>query len=207
LYSFSATMVMAQSAIQDATGEFPDTVAAKWSFEADILYYIFPQASNTATLIGYADHKALHLEARYNYEDENAVSLFGGYRLDFGHQVSFGITPMLGVLIGPTNGLIPGLEVEIAWKKLDFYSESEYVLDLGDGDGHYFYTWAEMAISPLNHWRTGISVNRTRLYETELDLQRGAFVQYAFSRIRTGFHYFNPFTDEDFILVTLAIAF
>jgi hypothetical protein len=200
-------MVMAQSTVQDTAVEVPDTIPASWAFEADILYYIFPEASNTATLIGYADYKAWHLEARYNYEDENSVSLFGGYRFDVGQKVAVGFTPMLGILIGPTSGLIPGLEVDITWKKLDFYSESEYVLDLGDGDGHYFYTWAELAISPMDHWRTGISVNRTRLYESSLDLQRGAFVQYSFSRIRMGIHYFNPFTDEDFILTTLAVAF
>jgi hypothetical protein len=158
-------------------------------------------------VIGYADHDALHLEARYNYENEKSVSLFGGYRFDFGQQVTCGFTRMLGVLIGPTSGLVPGLEVEIAWKKFDLYSESEYVLDLGDGEGHYFYTWAELAISPIEHLRTGISANRTRLYETQFDLQRGVFVEYSFSRISTGIHYFNPFSSEDFVLATLALTF
>jgi hypothetical protein len=200
-------MISAQTTTSDTAGDSIHIVSAPWSFEADILYYIFPDASNTATVIGYADHDALHLEARYNYENEKSVSLFGGYRFDFGQQVTCGFTPMLGVLIGPTSGLVPGLEVEIAWKKFDLYSESEYVLDLGDGEGHYFYTWAELAISPIEHLRTGISANRTRLYETQFDLQRGVFVEYSFSRISTGIHYFNPFSSEDFVLATLALTF
>src|SRR5262245_216550 len=55
-----------------------DSSESKWSFSASGYYYFIPEEANAGTLIGYADYKALHLEARYNYEDQNTGSAFGG---------------------------------------------------------------------------------------------------------------------------------
>lgn len=197
----------AQDAIKDSLSKAPDSSSSSWSFSAAAYYYILPHEKNTTTLLGYADHKSLHFEGRYNYEDRETGSVFGGYVFEGGGELSWSLTPMIGFVFGRTDGIAPGLETSFAWKKLDFYSESEYVIDFAGKENNYFYTWTEFAITPFKNFRTGISGNRTRLYQSDLEVQKGIFAQYSFWKLTTGLHYFNPFSDDYFLIATLSIEF
>lgn len=204
-----ASKSFAQQASKDSIPKAVDSTAtpSAWSFSAAAYYYILPHEENTTTLLGYADHKWLHLEARYNYEDRNTASVFGGYAFEGGGKLSWTLTPMLGFVVGNTDGIAPGLETSFEWKKFDFYSESEYVFDFAGKDNNFFYTWTELAISPWKNLRTGISGNRTRLYQSDLEVQKGIFAEYSFWKLTTGLHYFNPFSDNYFLIATLSIEF
>jgi hypothetical protein len=153
---------------------------SKWAFSATGFYYIIPNDRNYLTMIGYADHGALHLEARYNYEDQRTASIFAGWRFETGNKLVFGATPMIGVVFGQTNGIAPGVELDLSYKIFDIYSESEYLIDFEGKENNYFYTWSELGIRPFQQLRTGITVQRTRLYQTALDVQRGIFAEYDF---------------------------
>jgi hypothetical protein len=157
--------------------------------------------------LGYADHKALHLEARYNYEDVETGSVFGGWVFEAGNKLAVSLTPMIGIVFGNTNGIAPGLEASLAWKKFDFYSETEYVFDFDGKENNFLYTWTELAISPFRNFRTGISANRTRLFQSDLEVEKGIFIQYSFWKLTAGVHYFNPFSNDDFVIATLGIEF
>jgi len=197
----------AQQKSNDSLQVTIDTIPSSWSFAADAYYYIFPSEKNTTTLLGYADHKALHLEARYNYEDLKTGSVFGGYKFEAGNKFVFSATPMIGFVFGNTNGIAPGLEINLAWKKFDFYSESEYVFDFDGKENDFFYNWTELAITPFRNFRTGISANRTRLFQSELEVEKGIFMEYSFWKLTAGVHYFNPFSNDEFVIVTLGIEF
>lgn len=188
-------------------GQDSTSTSSSWAFSAAAYYYILPHEKNTTTLLGYADHKSLHFEARYNYEDRETGSVFGGYVFEGGSELSWSLTPMVGLVFGNTDGIAPGLLTSLAWKKLDFYSESEYVIDFAGKENNFFYTWTELAITPFNNFRTGISANRTRLYQSDLEVQKGIFTQYSFWKLTTGLHYFNPFSDDYFLIATLSIEF
>ena len=202
-----AFKLSAQEAVKDSLSKAPDSTSSSWSFSAAAYYYILPHEKNTTTLLGYADHKSLHFEARYNYEDRETGSVFGGYVFEGGGELSWSLTPMIGFVFGRTDGIAPGLETSFAWKKLDFYSESEYVIDFAGKENNFFYTWTEFAITPFKNFRTGISGNRTRLYQSDLEVQKGIFAQYSFWKLTTGLHYFNPFSDDNFLIATLSIEF
>jgi hypothetical protein len=184
-----------------------DSSGSKWSFSASGYYYFIPNEKNSYTLIGYADHKALHLEARYNYEDQNTGSAFGGWRFESGKKFQFGATPMVGFAFGNTNGFAPALELDATYKIFNFCSESEYLIDFAGKENNFFYTWSELAVSPFDFLRTGISVQKTRLYQTELDVQRGIFAEYSFWKLTVGAYYFNPFSTDNFVIVSLSVDF
>ena len=185
-----------------------DSIPAEWSFEADAFYYIMPDEDNTTTLIGTADHKALHVEARYNYEDKNTFSLFGGYNFETGKKLVLDLTPMAGFAAGNINGIIPGLEISLTWGIFDYYSESEYIFDFEGKENDYFYTWAELGISPFDNLRAGGVATRTLLYQSDLEFQRGIFVQYSFWKMKAMVYYFNPLSkDNSYLIPTLGIEF
>jgi hypothetical protein len=183
-----------------------DSSIHPWTFSVTGYYSILPGSSNTTTLIGYADYKALHLEPRYNYEGQNTGSFFAGWKFEAEGKINFAATPLIGIVFGNLNGMAPGLELEVSYKLLDFYSETEYLFDFSDNQSDYLYTWTELGISPLHSFRTGISAQRTRLYQTGLDFQRGVFAEYSFWKLTLGFHYFNPFTDDHFFIASVKFA-
>lgn len=181
--------------------------ANDWSFETTAFYYIMPNDENKTTLIGTADHNKLHLEARYNYEDEKTVSLFGGYNFETGKDLVFGLTPIIGFSIGNTDAVIPGLELSLNWKILDYYSESEYVFDLEDKENNFFYTWAELGITPFDNLRMGGVASRTLMYDSDLEIERGVFFEYSFGQIKTMIYYFYPFSKDGYLIPTFGIEF
>src|SRR6187402_2947737 len=104
----------------------PDSTRSSWNFSAWAEVFILPEESDFFNPTFYARHKNLHLEGRYNYEDMNTTSLWAGRRFKFGKPVTFVLVPMAAVVFGNTNGMAPGLEMEIMYKKVDFYSETEH---------------------------------------------------------------------------------
>jgi hypothetical protein len=207
LFLLSAGITFSQQIPADTLIAKHDTASHNWSFEAEAYYYILPGEKNTTTLMGYADYKAFHSEVRYNYEDLQTVSAFGGYRFNTGHKFKVDVTPILGFAIGNTDGVIPGFLLDLGWKKIDFYSESEYVINFEGKEDNYFYTWSELGINPFDNFRTGLSANRTRLFHSSLDFQRGIFAEYTFKKLTAGIHYFNPFTSDSYVILVLDYAF
>ena len=182
-----------------------DSSASPLSVSATGYYYFFPGTSNnTLTLIGYLDYKSLHFEPRYNYEGQNTGSVFAGWKFEAEGKVSFAVTPMVGIVFGDLQGFAPGLELELSYKKFDFYTENEYVIDRAGSEFNFIYAWTELGYSPVEKFRTGISIQRTRLYETGLDIQRGIFAEYSFWKLTAGVHYFNPFTTDYFFIASLS---
>ncbi len=190
-----------------AQQQVPTDSNSNWAFSASGYYYFIPEDKNTFTFIGTADYKKLHLETRYNYEDQNTGSVFAGWKFKTKGKVQFEAVPMMGIVFGNTNGIAPGLELSLTYNKFDYYSETEYVIDFADQENNFLYTWGEIAFSPIEALRTGISYQRTRLYQTSFDTQRGIFAEYSFWKLTAGIFYFNPFSSNELVTATLTFDF
>src|SRR3954453_19143936 len=185
-----------------------DSAELKWSFSLWGDYFIIPGEDNFFNPTFYADHKSLHLEGRYNYEDMNTASVFAGWKFETGNKLQFVAIPMMSIVFGNTNGVAPGLELEFIYKKFDFYSESEYLIDFAGKENNFVYTYTELAATIFDdHVRTGLTGQRTRLYETEFDVQRGVFAEYYFGRFRVGAYYYDPFSGSNFGVVSFSVDF
>ena len=174
--------------------------AQDWSFAFSGFVFDPPDESSYFSPIFYADRGALHLEGRFNYEDRDAASVFVGRNFETGEEVTFTAVPMFGLVFGSTTGVAPGAEIEIGWRRLALYSETEYVFDLdANEESHdsFLYTWSEATISLTEWLRAGLVVQRTRTYESGLDVQRGLLVELSRGSLSFGFHWFNPDRSED----------
>jgi hypothetical protein len=168
-----------------------------WSFAISGFVFDPPDESLYFSPIFYADRGALHVEARYNYEDLETGSVFIGRNFEAGENVTLTAVPMFGLVLGSTQGVAPGAEIEIAWRRLALYAESEYVFDLEESDESFLYTWLEATVAPAEWLRLGLVAQRTRTYDTALDVQRGLLVELSRGNLSFGFHWFNPDRKED----------
>ena len=188
-------------------GAAPPAAARAWAFSVSGNQYLFPGEGDFFMGIATADRKSLHLETRYNYEDRNTWSFWGGWTWAAGTKVEFEITPMLGAVTGDTDGVAPGLEASLAWKRLDCYLESEVVFDAHHDEDSFVYAWSELALKPVDWLRVGLVGQRTRVVEDGLDIQRGLLAQATVGRWTLGVDWFNPLSDDAYTIVVATVDF
>jgi hypothetical protein len=191
-------------------GQEPATAAASepaWSGSVSAAWYMLPDESDYIQPTVKADRNWLHLETRYAYEDRKSLSFFAGVNFEFGKDVKLALTPMIGGLVGQVDGVIPALEADFTVWRVEAYGEAEYVFDLNDSDSKYFYMWSELSVRPTEWLRAGLVTQRTRVYRTERDIQRGPLVGVSFSKIDATFYFFNPGADDHLAVLSIGLSF
>jgi hypothetical protein len=163
-----------------------------WSFEASVSAYSVPHADDYLSPVFMADRGWLHLEARYNYEAMDTASLWLGCNFSFGEKLVLDVTPMLGVVFGDSRGIAPGCRFSVQHGPCELSSECEYVIDSRSSSDNFFYAWSELTWSPYDHFRIGLAGQRTRAWQTNLDIQRGFLVGCTWQKLDFSLYVFNP---------------
>ncbi len=160
-----------------------DATVKQWEFYASAYTYAVPHSQAYANPNFTANRGRLHLEARYNYEAHQTGSLWAGANFKVGSKLSLEASPMLGCVFGNLNGIAPGYTFSLSYGRFSVSSQAEYVFDLEDRSGNFLYTWSEFSYSPAEWLRAGIVIQRTKVYETDLDIQRGVLAGFAWKRL------------------------
>ncbi len=184
-----------------------DAAAGKWAYSLSVAGYLVPHDVSYAQPTFTADRGWLHLEARYNNENLQTGSLWAGYNLSAGKKLELDITPMVGAVFGRTNGIAPGCELSLAYWKLELSANSEYVFAPGHSDQNFFYTWNEFVYSPTDWFHAGLVAQRTRAYQTSLDVQRGFSVGVAHKNADFTVYTFNAGWTDPTIVLNLSWKF
>jgi hypothetical protein len=182
----SETPKVSPSAVAPLEIERPD-----WAFDASGFVYVTPDDTYFQPSFS-TDYRALHLEARYNYEDRQTASTWIGYNLSVGQVVNLKLTPMLAGVFGATNGVALGCRGKVTWRWLELYAEGEDVVSFGDKTSSFFYIWSTLSASPLEWLHLGLAAQRTRAYETSLDIQRGFLLGFSIEHVSLTAYLFNP---------------
>jgi hypothetical protein len=179
-----------------------------WSYSAYAYAYILPGHDDDYLQPTFtADRKWLHLEARYNYEAFEAGSIWAGYNFSVGEKVTFEATPMLGGVFGSTTGIAPGYKATLSWSKLVLYSEGEYLFDTNESSDSFFYAWSELSWSVADWCRLGLVGQRTKLYQTEREIQRGVLLGFSSERVDFTAYWFNPDERSPTVVLALGVSF
>jgi hypothetical protein len=186
----------------------PVTEASKnpWSFYSSLYGYIVPESRDFVNANLTADRDWLHLEARYNYEALDTGSLWVGYNLSTGEKLVFEFAPMVGGVFGGLMGVAPGYNLSLGYKRFVLASQDEYVFDT-DSSGSFFYTWSEITYSPLDWLRAGLVIQRTKAYQSELDIQRGFLVGVTYKKIDFTTYVFNLGWTEPTVVLAVGVQF
>ena len=180
-----------------------------WELSGSVLYSDPPGSEERVIPIVYADRGALHLEARYNYEDLETLALFAGWTLETEEDqgtLAAAATPMLGAAFGETWGIAPAVELELGWKRLAWYAEMEYLFDLDDRDDDFFYSWSTLTYGFTDWLAAGLVAERSRVVETDRWLQRGLALELGAGRLGISLYAFDLDTDEAYAVLALELA-
>jgi hypothetical protein len=202
---FSVAVLLAVQYFPAMSQEEDPNQASGWNHNLVISSYIF--SDDFFILPVYQVNKGwLHLEARYNYEDMNTFSAWFGYNFSGGNMFEYLITPMLGGIVGNTNGIAPGLELDFLFYGFEFYSESEYIFDFDGKEDYFYYNWTDFSYSPLDWLWFGVSIQRTKLYDTDLEIQRGLLLGGGYRWFGLSGYLYNLGWDEPYGIITLTVS-
>jgi hypothetical protein len=179
-----------------------------WTYSASAYAYLLPGHDDDYLQPTFtADRKWLHLEARYNYEALGTGSLWAGYNFSVGDKVTFEATPMFGVAFGATTGVAPGYKATLSWTSLTLYSEGEYLFDTNESSDSFFYSWSEFSWSPIDWCRLGLVGQRTKVYQTDREIQRGLLVGFSSEQVDFTAYWFNPDERSPTVVLALGVSF
>ena len=188
----------------ETPGAHPDLTRRSWNFSASIYGYLVPDDRDYAQPTVTADHGALHFEARYQYEALETGSAWIGYNFAGEGKVRWEFTPMLGGVFGETMGVAPGYRGSLSWWRLELATEGECVIDAGDTEDSFVYTWTELALAPVEHLRFGLAVQRTKTYGMDREIQWGPLAGVSFHRVDFTTYLFQ--LDDPHPIVVLAVG-
>ena len=141
------------------------------------------------------------------YEDLRTGSLWAGYNFSAGKRLVFSLTPMIGGVLGRTNGAAPGCEASLTYKKVELSVSNEYVFNTGSKSFNFYYAWPQLTYSPLNSLRIGLVAQRTKAYHTSLDTQRGFFVGISHKKLDFTTYVFNAGWTIPTVVLEAAVKF
>ncbi len=206
-FVFPRAVAPSQTTTPDPANTPQGAASSNWSLTAAASAYFIPHSEDYVSPTLSADHGRLHLEARYNYEALRTGSLWVGFNVEAGKELKLTLSPMVGGVFGKLNGIAPGYNLNLSYRRISFFSQGEYVFDLADRSGNFFYAWNELAYSPLEWLRAGMAAQRTRVYQTDLSIQRGPFVAFSLKRVGFGAYVFNVGWTDPTVVLSFTVSF
>ena len=177
-----------------------------WDVSAVALFVFTPDNSFILPVV-YANYKRWHFEPRYNYENLETFSMFVGYNIAGGKKFKYFLTPMLGGVVGRTDGIAPGFEADLGYWRFKFYTEMEYLFDFNTSANSYYYAWSHLSFAITKWMSAGIAGGRNRVYKNDVDVQRGVSLGFTIKQLTITGYYYNPFTPDNYGSVGVFMRF
>ena len=190
LASAAAMVVVATVGAQAAAEDAPPPPPT-WHFAATAYGYVIPGQPDFVMATLPIDIRWFHVEGRYNYEALHTGSAFLGVTGRWGDSLKLTLTTMIGGTFGDLRAVVPASRLTLSWWKLDLFSETETVLDISGKTSTFFYDWTELGVSPVGWLRVGAAIQRSLVFQTSLDVQRGFFAGVGLGVLNLTFYEFN----------------
>ena len=117
------------------------------------------------------------------------------------------LTPKIGGVFGRTAGVGVGYGGSIGWRKLELYSEGEYIYDARDPSASFLYTWSELTAAPLEWLRVGIAAQRTRTDHAEVHVQPGLVLGIIHEKLAFSTYVFDLDESKPTVVIALSVHF
>jgi hypothetical protein len=133
-----------------------------------------------------------HMEFRYNYEDAETFSVYGGKKIERGDELEWSITPMIGFSAGKFNGISLAFNSEAEWKDFYFGSQTQYSHAFENDMESFFFSWSELGYSIHKNFYSGLAMQYT-LQKGWSEFDPGFTAGLSFKNVQFPCYIFNPF--------------
>jgi hypothetical protein len=153
-------------------------------------------------MIHFETNNNWYAEMRYNYEDAQTLSFFGGKTFSGGNAVTYAITPMTGFSVGRFTGFSLATNIETEWRNFYISSQSQYSMALKKENSNFFFSWSELGYNISDHVFGGLAMQYTMQTNDNI-FEPGIVVGISFKNISMPFYVFNPFRADHYFVLGL----
>jgi hypothetical protein len=136
-----------------------------------------------------------YAELRYNYEDAQTLSLYGGKIIEGGNDLEYSITPMIGFSSGLFTGISFATNAEAEWKNFYLSSQTQYSMAVKENCENFFFSWSELGYNVSRHFFTGLAMQYTG-QEGIHDFEPGFVAGLSLKSFSFPFYVFSPFHSD-----------
>jgi hypothetical protein len=157
-------------------------------------------------VVHYQSKKGIYTELRYNYEEVQTLSLYGGKTFSGGNILKFTLTPMLGFSVGNFSGLSLATNADVEWKNFYLSSQSQYSMATKHGIDDFFFSWSELGYSLSDNFFGGVAIQYT-MQQGVNDAEPGFVAGLNLKNVSIPVYVFSPFKTGRYFVVGLNYEF
>lgn len=179
---------------------FATNAQSKWVFEQ--YNYIEQSSASLVPMVHFEAKNNWYAELRYNYEDLQTISIFGGKTFSGGNSLEYALTPMAGYSAGNFTGVSFGINTELEWDKFYLSAQSQYSMATQKKASSFFFNWSELGYSITNHLFSGVAMQYTKAKDLN-QFEPGFLAGLSFKNISFPFYVFSPFAPGRYFILGL----
>jgi hypothetical protein len=157
-------------------------------------------------VVHYQAKKGFYTELRYNYEDFQTLSLYGGKTFGGGDHLQYSFTPMVGISTGKFKGISFAMNTETEWKNFYVSSQTQYSKGIQKNSNDFFFNWSELGYTISRNFFGGVALQFTREGGTN-DPEPGFLAGLNLGNISIPVYLFRPFNQGRYFIVGLNYEF
>ena len=170
---------------------------SKWVIE-NYNYVGQPGLAVVVPMVHFETKKNWYAELRYNYEDNQTVSFFGGKTFTGGKRFEYSLTPLAGFSAGRFTGVSFGTNTDADWKNFYLSTQSQYSFGTKKDVADFFFSWSEIGYNISKNFFAGLAMQYTRQIDNNsfepgfvagFEIKNFSFPVYVFSPFRTGCYF------------------
>jgi hypothetical protein len=151
-------------------------------------------------IIHYHTKKGIYTELRYNYDADKAFSVNAGKTFSKQGELSFDVTPMIGLVMGSMKGYNLNLNQEAEYKKFFYSTQAQYTFVATNKNENFFYSWMEAGYNISKKLFAGVSCQLTKLKTVAMFADAGVMAGISFGNFSFPIYYFRPFSKNSFVI-------
>jgi hypothetical protein len=180
---------------------FSANAQSKWVFEH---YNYIQQAENTVfvPMLHFQTKNNWYIEFRYNYEDAQTASLFGGKTINGGGEFEYSITPMAGFSAGLFTGVSLAATTEAEWKRFYVWAQTQYSIGTKKSVPDFFFNWSELGYNISDRFFGGLAMQFTR-QEGQNIFEPGFVAGFNYKNLSFPVYVLSPFQQGRYYVIGL----
>lgn len=164
-------------------------------------YYIYQNnRSAIVPLIYYETKNHWYTSARYNYEEDQTLSLQLGKTFSREGIFAYSVTPLAGLLAGNFRGISISTQAEIEAGKFTLFTEPEYCLQFKNENENFFYSWSELSFRPSKIFYTGLALQTTKIKNLSLTNEPGLLFGICIKNFEVPLYFFKTSSSTNYFV-------
>lgn len=169
-------------------------------------YWSAVSKNSMVPVVNFTTKKKGYAECRYNYEEVNTFSVFGGKIMEGGKAFHYRFIPMLGISAGDFTGVSVATKTDFEWKRFFLSAEMQYSTSFHNKRSDFLFNWSELGYSVSDIFFCGVSMQYLHADKSG-NFEPGLMAGVNYKKITLPLYVFSPFKGSRYFVLGVNYAF